>query len=204
MAEKTDLGKCKKMLDSGLSLVTIGNNKIPNFPWKKLQTEAYSKESFEKDYLYPGGILRKDQTEIPATSGIGIITGFNGIEVFDIDLKILPSLKEQQDFWNEYVSFLKDNIDEFDSKFVIYKTVNNGYHIIYRCAIVGGNQKIARLKNYKEAIIELGESVAMFLYTKTRYQNIRIVKFRKYLSLTERFYLNAQSSIITLKKLNPM
>jgi len=165
MAEKTDLGKCKKMLDSGLSLVTIGNNKIPNFPWKKLQTEAHSKESFEKDYLYPGGIFRKDQTEIPATSGIGIITGFTGIEVFDIDLKILPSLKEQQDFWNEYVSFLKDNIDEFDSKFVIYKTVNNGYHIIYRCAIVGGNQKIARLKNYKEAIIETrGIGGYVFIY----------------------------------------
>jgi len=195
MAEKTDLGKCKKMLDSGLSLVTIGDSKIPNFAWKKFQTEAHTKESFEKDYLYSGGIKRKDGTEIPATLGVGIITGFNGIEVFDIDLKILPSLKEQQDFWNEYVSFLKDNIDGFDDKFVIYKTVNNGYHILYKCSIVGGNQKIAKLKEYKEAIIETrGNGGYVFIYDnqvskKSYYEIQEISEFdRKVLFECSKYY----------------
>jgi hypothetical protein len=165
MLKKTDLGKCKKLLDSGLSLVCIGDEKIPNFPWKIRQTTAYTKEEFEKDWLYSGGIFKKDGKEIPATSGVGIVTGYNGIEVIDIDLKIYKSLKEQQDFWNEYVSFLKDNIDDFDDKFVIYKTVNNGYHIIYRCATIGGNQKIAKLKGYNAAIIETrGVGGYVFIY----------------------------------------
>jgi len=37
---------------------------------------------------------------------------------------------------------------------VIYKTVNNGYHIIYKCDTIDGNIKIAKLEGIKEAIIE--------------------------------------------------
>lgn len=162
---KPDLGKCKKLLDSGFSLVCVGKNKVPNFPWKKYQTEAYNKDDFEKEYNYAGGIIKKDKTEIPPTSGIGIITGFNNLEVIDIDLKIFTTLKEQQDFWTEYLSFLKDNILDFDDKFVIYRTVNGGYHILYRCAEIGGNQKIAKLKGHTEAIIETrGKGGYVFVY----------------------------------------
>lgn len=165
MLKKTELGKCKKLLDSGLSLVCIGDKKIPNFPWKKYQTEPYTKEAFEKDWSYSGGIIKKDGSEIPATGGVGIVTGYNGIEVIDIDLKIFTSLKEQQDWWGEYYRFLHDNIDDFDNKFVIYKTVNNGYHIIYRCAVIGGNQKIAKLEGHTEAIIETrGIGGYVFIY----------------------------------------
>lgn len=162
---KTDLGKCNKLLDSGFSLLCVGENKIPNFPWKEKQSKSYLKPDFEKDYNYAGGLVKKNGDEIPATNGIGIITGYNGVEVIDIDLKILSSLKKQQDFWNEFTSFLKDNIDDFDSKFVIYKTVNNGYHILYRCKVIGGNEKIAKLKDHKEAIIETrGVGGYVFIY----------------------------------------
>lgn len=162
---KTDLGKCNKLLDSGFSLLCVGENKIPNFPWKDRQAKPYLKTEFEKDYSYSGGTFKKNGDEIPPTNGVGIITGYNGVEVIDIDLKILASLKKQQDFWNEFTSFLKDNIDDFDSKFIIYKTVNNGYHILYRCKVIGGNEKIARLKGHKEAIIETrGIGGYVFIY----------------------------------------
>jgi hypothetical protein len=195
MLKKTDLGKCKKLLDSGLSLVCIGDKKIPNFPWKIRQTEAYTKEQFEKDWSYSGGIIKKDGSEIPATGGVGIVTGYNGIEVFDIDLKIFASLKEQQDFWNEYVKFLSDNINDFDDKFVIYKTVNNGYHIIYRCAKIGGNEKVAKLKGHNEAIIETrGVGGYVFIYEnqvskKSYYEIQEISEFdRDVLFSVSRFY----------------
>lgn len=195
MLKKTDLGKCKKLLDSGLSLVCIGDKKIPNFPWKIRQTEAYTKEQFEKDWAYSGGIIKKDGSEIPATGGVGIVTGYNGIEVFDIDLKIFASLKEQQDFWNEYVKFLSDNINDFDDKFVIYKTVNNGYHIIYRCAKIGGNEKVAKLKGYNEAIIETrGVGGYVFIYenqvSKKSYYEIQEISEldRDVLFSVSRFY----------------
>ena len=195
MLKKTDLGKCKKLLDSGLSLVCIGDKKIPNFPWKIRQTEAYTKEQFEKDWSYAGGIIKKDGSEIPATGGVGIVTGYNGIEVFDIDLKIFASLKEQQDFWNEYVKFLSDNINDFEDKFVIYKTVNNGYHIIYRCAKIGGNEKVAKLKGHNEAIIETrGIGGYVFIYenqvSKKSYYEIQEISEldRDVLFSVSRFY----------------
>ena len=125
------LSRARQLLDYNLSVITIGNKKIPNYPWKQQQITPLDKESFEKNYI---------STENNKTCGIGIVTGYKGLEVIDIDLKVLPSLKEQQDFWNEYVSFLSDNIDDFDNKFCIYKTVNNGYHILYRCEKIEGNK----------------------------------------------------------------
>jgi hypothetical protein len=156
---KPSLERCKKLLTDGYSLLTVGSGKKPNFSWKKKQTEPYTFEKFIIDYNYKGDKSYVDKStgeiiEIPATEGIGIITGFNNIEVIDIDLKILPSLKEQQDFWQEYTTFLKESISDFDNKFVIYKTINNGFHIIYKCDKIDRNIKIAKLEGYKEAIIE--------------------------------------------------
>ena len=137
---KIPIERCNRLLDSNLSLIPIGEQKKPSILWKKHQSEIISKDEFSKHY--------------DSAKGIGIITGFNNLEVIDVDLKVLSSLKEQQDFWNELISFCKDNIDDFDKKFVIYKTVNKGYHIIYRCNKIEGNKKIARLKDQTEAIIE--------------------------------------------------
>lgn len=156
---KPTLSRCFKLLDDGYSLITVGKDKVPNFSWKKRQTVAYSKEEFKKAYEYDGGKEFVDKTTgeikiIEPTVGIGIATGYNNIEVIDIDLKVLPTLKDQQDFWNEYTMYLKESIDDFDTKFVIYKTVNNGYHIIYKCSKIDRNVKIASLQGIKEAIIE--------------------------------------------------
>ena len=52
------------------------------------------------------------------------------------------------------MQLLKDNIDDFDLKFTIYKTINQGYHILYKTKVVEGNKKIARLKGHTEAVIE--------------------------------------------------
>lgn len=164
---KTDLGRCKKMLDSGFSLVTVGKNKIPNFAWKDKQTTPYSKDKFEQDYNYNGGKFKADKSEIPATEGVGIITGYNGLEVIDIDLKIFEDIEERQSFWAKYKEFIESHIEDFDEKFVIYRTVNGGYHILYRCEKVEGNQKIAIIKGYKEAVVETrGIGGYVFIYDK--------------------------------------
>lgn len=136
------LERARQLIDNNLSLIPIGDKKIPWIKWKQYQTEIVQKDIFDTYY--------KDAR----TNGIGIATGYNNLEVIDVDLKVLPSLKDQQDFWLEYISFLQDNIDSFDDKFVIYKTINNGYHILYRCNKIDGNKKIAKLKDHHEAIIE--------------------------------------------------
>lgn len=148
-----DVKKALKFLEY-FSIITIGENKIPNFPWKKQQTEKLSAEVFSKNYQYSGGIFRSDGSEIPATTGFGICTGFEDLECVDVDLKVFSTAQEQRDFWDEYIQLLKDNILDFDDKVAIYKTKNAGYHLLYKTKRVEGNLKIAVLKDHKEAVIE--------------------------------------------------
>lgn len=136
------IDRARQLIDCNLSLIPIGENKVPWIKWKEYQTTIVTKDKFTEYY------------HNEKTKGVGICTGYNNLEVIDIDLKVLKSLKDQQDFWAELTGFIRDNIDDFDSKFVIYKTVNNGYHILYRCVKNEGNLKIAKLKGQKEAIIE--------------------------------------------------
>lgn len=163
--QKIQLERCYRLFDVGYSLITVGQNKRPNYSWKRSQTEPLDRETFTKQYNYAGGYVTKDGHEMEATAGVGMVTGYNGLEVIDVDLKVFSSLPEQQAFWDELHSFLKDNIDDFDLKFVIYKTKNQGYHILYRCATVQGNTKLAKLQGHREAVIETrGIGGYVFIY----------------------------------------
>lgn len=148
-----ETAKALKFLEH-FSIITVSDNKIPNFSWKKSQTEKLTPEQFTKQYEYKGGQIKQDQTERPATTNFGIVCGFDYLECVDIDLKVLSTAKEQNDFWNEYIGYLSDNIFDFEDKFVIYKTKNAGYHILYKTKRVEGNLKLAKLKGHKEAIAE--------------------------------------------------
>jgi hypothetical protein len=67
--------------------------------------------------------------------------------------------------WDEFLKFIKDNILDFDEKFVIVKTKNAGYHILYKCNFIEGNKKIAKLKDTTEALFEtrgIGGMVIMY------------------------------------------
>ena len=157
----------KKLVDCGFSIIPVDENKCPIGSWKKYQTESRTKEEI-------------DSLNSPL---YGLITGYNNLEVIDVDLKVFSTLQEQSDFWNEYLSFLKDNIDDFDLKFVIYKTKRQGYHILYRCDKIQGNTKIARLKEHKEAIIEsrgIGGMVVIYenKISKLSYSEIQTISER--------------------------
>lgn len=145
--------KALKFLEN-FSIITVSENKIPNFTWKKYQSEKILPVDFIRQYEYKGGIIKKDQTEIPATDNFGIVTGFEHLECIDVDLKVFSTAKEQKEFWEEYTGYLSDNILDFEDKIVIYKTKNAGYHLLYKTKRVQGNLKIAKLKGHKEAIIE--------------------------------------------------
>ena len=136
------LTHAKKLIDLGYSLIVSDHEKTPIGKWTKLQQTPLTKEEFE---------IRYNWTEVHY---VGLVTGYNGFECIDVDLKVFATLKEQNDFWNEFLQLLKDNIDDFDLKFTIYKTINQGYHILYKTKVVEGNKKIARLKGHTEAVIE--------------------------------------------------
>jgi len=164
-----ELNKALRYLDY-FSIITVSNNKVPNFPWKEYQSTKIDKDKFTKQYNYKGGIKRKDDTEIPATDNFGIVCGFEFLEVVDVDLKVFSTAQEQRIFWDEYFTLLKDNILDFEDKFSIYKTKSGGYHILYKTKRVEGNLKIAKLKGHKEAVIETrGNGGYVFTYPDNHY-----------------------------------
>ena len=139
---KPDLSRCRNLLQAGFSLITVKEDKIPNIRWKEYQSTPMGVDTFENFY------------NLPNSFGVGLVCGYDDLEVIDVDLKVLPSLKEREDFWNEYYGLLRDNIPDFEKRFVIVRTRNYGYHILYKSAKKTGNVKIAKLKDHQEAIIE--------------------------------------------------
>jgi hypothetical protein len=110
----------------------------------------------------------------------GCRAGFNDIECIDVDLKVLPSLPDRQKWWDEYISFLSDNISDFFEKVVIAKTMKDGYHIIYKSTAQKGNTKIAKLKGMREAIIESRGKGGQFIlygnfFGKNEYHDIKYI-----------------------------
>ena len=124
------------------SIVAIGENKKPIGTWSEFQDNKIT--SFELANKFKNNVVQS----------IGVITGFEHLEVIDVDLKVFSTTTEKEEFWNEYVSTLRDVIYDFDNKFVLYKTKTGGYHILYKSKRVQGNTKIAVLKGHKEAVIE--------------------------------------------------
>lgn len=155
------------------SLITVGDDKIPNYAWKKQQSEKLSEDEFSKHFLQQTDKNYKnskgEENTLKATKGVGIVTGFEDLEVLDVDLKVFSTTTEKTDFWEEFISLLKDSIFDFDEKFVIYKTKNAGYHLLYKSKRVGGNEKIASLQDHKEAIIETrGVGGYVFIYPENQ------------------------------------
>ena len=144
------------------SVITIGDDKIPNHAWKECQSIKLTEEQFLIN-------LRK-----PSTKGIGIVTGFESLEVIDVDTKVFSTQLEKDQFWKEYYQTLKDNILDFESKFSVYVTKSGGYHILYKSKRVVGNSKIAKLKGHKEAVIETrGNGGYVFVYPGKKLDNTR-------------------------------
>lgn len=144
-----DISYLKKLAQLGYSIIPVREDKRPIGEWKEYQSR------------------HRTQDEVASLNSplYGMVCGYSGVEVIDVDLKVFSTLKEQREFWDEYLNLLKDNIDDFDDKFVIKKTKNAGYHIIYKCNSPSGNTKIAKLKGQKEFIIEsrgLGGMVVLY------------------------------------------
>ena len=141
----------RKLASEGFSIIPVNENKIPIGKWKERQITPYTSDELES-------------IEAPLW---GMVTGINDIECIDIDLKVITGLAEQKAWWGEYVSFLEDNIEGFKDKVVIARTMNAGYHILYKCKEPSGSVKIAKLKDKTEAVIESrGKGGYVVLYDK--------------------------------------
>lgn len=121
------LEKISKYIESGLSVIPCLNDKRPAIKWTRYQEEI------------PAFNLMQDTYN--QYNNFALICGkvSGGVEVVDVDCKY----DLDGDLAGKLSSMLKKQITNFTDKVVIQKTVNKGYHLIYRCDEIEGNQKLA-------------------------------------------------------------
>lgn len=74
--------------------------------------------------------------------GIGLVCGAlsGGIEVVDVDLKY----DHTGHLWNDLRQTIHNTNPDLMKKLTVQRTVSGGYHLIYTCEEIEGNQKLAR------------------------------------------------------------
>ena len=129
-------GQIEKYLDAGLSIIPVRDKddstalaKTPYYGWKK-----YQKEIIGKDELFHLMDIKFDTTAVALICGQ--VSG--NLEVIDIDCKYYPGIEAALFQQMQFLTF-----DTFE-KLRIHKTVNGGFHVLYRCAEgIEGNKKLA-------------------------------------------------------------
>ena len=93
---------------------------------------------------------------------IGLVTGVvsGGLEVIDVDTKYYVSYQNLfTDLWSEIAAIRND--------LTAIKTLNGGYHIPYRCDVIGGSKKVAsRPANEDELANNPHERTFCFIETR--------------------------------------
>ncbi len=152
-----------KLREAGISSIPVKVDKTPKVAWKDYQKRLPTIQECEKwDFI-------KDD-------GIAVVCGriSGNLEIIDIDNKFEMA---EQIYENITKKITDQRIDLLD-KLVFEKSKNNGYHIIYRCNKVEGNQKLAIYEDLdsgeKATVIETrGEGGYCIIYPSPGYQKIQ-------------------------------
>lgn len=75
------------------------------------------------------------------TKSIGLVMGFDGIQCLDIDSKHFTS-----DEYDRFCKQLDEEASDLRSKMIVQRTRSGGFHWIFKCDAIEGNQKLARNK----------------------------------------------------------
>jgi len=158
---KKDLGFYQKLAENNLSIIPIkeieGGHKPNLHKWSEFQNNVVSDD-----------VLKNWHNDTQTTS-FGLVTGYNDVEVIDIDSKILPTKKDRDSFLNEYFNLLINHIDNFYEKICLVQSQSGGFHILYKTKSVEGAKKIAKPKGFKEALIESkGTGGFVYIYKRVR------------------------------------
>lgn len=82
----------------------------------------------------------KEVTEVfKNTNSIGLVMGFDGIQCLDIDAKHFTGLE-----YTDFCLRLEEECPGLKEKMIVQHTRSNGYHWIFKCDEIAGNQKLAR------------------------------------------------------------
>jgi len=139
------LDRAKKLLNCKYSILVVDDKKRPLHKWKEFQTDQMSQAQLEKE------VQNFDAWRF------GYATGYGDVFCIDVDLKVLH-LEDRKQWFDEFISHVRDSIDGFDKKVSVHATLNYGYHLTYRTETDMGNEKLAVPSksgmNQNEAVIE--------------------------------------------------
>lgn len=125
-----------RYFEANLSVIPVKEDKKPSVAWKRYQQEL----------VPPNGNFEN-------IGRLGLVCGMvsknknnAGLEMIDLDIKydLTGTL------FKDYKLLIKDNAPDLLKKLVVQKTVNNGYHFIYRCKKIEGNLKLANRPTTEE------------------------------------------------------
>lgn len=122
--------RAKALLGAGYSVIVVDEAKRPVHLWKECMTKAATEAQLEK------------WCADPKAYRLGYPCGYGKMFCVDIDLKVLP-MEMRAAMWEEFIAFVRENIDGFDRKVSVHKTMNFGYHLTYRTDTEMGNVKLA-------------------------------------------------------------
>lgn len=116
------------MIDILVKYYSLGLKCLPTKQDKSPNISTTWKDGIEDTELYKN------------TFGIGIICGklSGGLECLDFD----NHFEDAKDNLSKFIAEIKDIYNKYH--FPIESTMNGGYHLIYRCSKIEGNQKLAQ------------------------------------------------------------
>ena len=75
------------------------------------------------------------------TNGIGLVMGYDGVQCLDIDAKHFEG-----DEYNDFVALIEQHDPTLIQRMVIQQTQSGGFHWIFKCSEIAGNEKLAKNK----------------------------------------------------------
>jgi hypothetical protein len=136
--------KAIEYIGYGLSVIPVKSDKSPAIrSWSPYQKKCMVTSEVQSYFNKPDA------------NGIGIICGAvsGNLEVIDVDLKYDKSGL----LGKELEQLIKESLPEVFKKLVVANTINKGWHLLYRCDVIEGNQKLAANSDGEVLIETRGE-----------------------------------------------
>lgn len=138
----------KEYIRKGLSVIPTDSEKRPTLRWEEFQNRKMSSQEVD--------------TAFQNAKGIALVAGAisGNVEVIDVDCKYDLS-------GTLYDRLIEAIPSEIIDRLVIAKTRNKGYHLIYRCANIGRNVKLAcRLTTAQEKEQHVKDKIRVLIETR--------------------------------------
>jgi hypothetical protein len=142
-----------------------------------------------------------DFTPFAHTNSIGLVMGYDGIQCLDIDAKHFEG-----DEYNDFVALIEQNDPELYHKMIIQQTRSGGYHWIFKCSEIAGNEKLAKNKDGEVTFETRGRGGQIVVWPSAGYKIIGKITDVKTITPEERNIIWSCARMMTanVPKAEPM